>query len=58
MWIYVDSNEIINTLSAFLPNYIGESDFIDGRVIYDECMRFKCDDIVILESRELRESDE
>ena len=58
MWIYVDSNEIINTLSTFLPNYIGESDFIDGRVIYDECMRFKCDDIVILESRELRESDE
>ena len=58
MWISVDNSNIINILSTFLPNYIGESDFIDGRIVYDECMRFKCDDIVILESRELRESDE
>ena len=57
MWIPIDDNEISDTLSAFLPNYIGESDFIDGRVVYDECIRFKCDDIIILESRELREND-
>ena len=58
MWIPIDSSEIINTLSSFLPHYIGESDFIDGRVVYDECIRFKCDDIVILESRELKLDDE
>ena len=58
MWISVDNNEIISTLSDFLPNYIGESDFIDGRVVFDECIRFRCDDITVLESRELRESDE
>ena len=58
MWISVDNDEILNTLSEFLPRYIGESDFIDGRVVYDECLRFKCDDIIILESRELREDDE
>ena len=58
MWISIDKNEIINTLSAFLPQYIGESDFIDGRVVYDECIRFKCDDIIILESRELKDDDE
>ena len=58
MWIPIDNNEILNTLSSFLPNYIGESDFIDGRVVYDECIRFRCDDIMILESRALNESDE
>lgn len=58
MWIPIDRNEIISTLSVFLPQYIGESDFIDGRVVYDECMRFQCDDIIILESRELKEDDE
>lgn len=58
MWISIENNEISNTLSAFLPNYIGESDFIDERVVYDECIRFKCDDIIILESRELKENDE
>ena len=58
MWISIDNNEILNTLSSFLPNYIGESDFIDGRVVYDECIRFKCDDIIILEARALNESDE
>ena len=57
MWISIENNEISNTLSAFLPNYIGESDFIDGRVVYDECIRFKCDDIVILDSRELMADD-
>ena len=58
MWISISSDEISNTLSTFLPNYIGETDFIDGRVVYDECIRFKCEDIIILESRELKESDE
>ena len=58
MWIPIDNNEILNTLSSFLPNYIGGSDFIDGRVVYDECIRFRCDDIMILESRALNESDE
>ena len=58
MWISISSNEISNTLSTFLPNYIDETDFIDGRVVYDECIRFKCEDIIILESRELKESDE
>ena len=57
MWISVDNIEISNTISLFLPNYIGETDFINGRVVYDECIRFKCDDIIILESRELREND-
>ena len=36
MWISVDDNEIISTLAKFLPHYIGEGDFIDGRVVYDE----------------------
>ena len=58
MWISIDNNEMLNTLSSFLPNYIGESDFIDGRVVYDECIRFKCDDIIILEARALNENDE
>jgi hypothetical protein len=58
MWISIDNNEILNTLSSFLPNYIGESDFIDGRVVYDECLRLKCDDIIILASRALNENDE
>ena len=58
MWISVDDNEILSTLVKFLPHYIGESDFIDGRVVYDECIRFKCDDIIILESRALNENDE
>lgn len=58
MWISISNDEISNTLSTFLPNYIGETDFIDGRVVYDECIRFKCEDIIILESRELKESDE
>ena len=58
MWISVDDNEILSTLAKFLPHYIGESDFIDGRVVYDECIRFKCDDIIILESRTLNENDE
>ena len=58
MWISVDDNEILSTLAEFLPHYIGESDFIDGRVVYDECIRFKCDDIIILESRTLNENDE
>ena len=58
MWIPINNNEINSTLSSFLPNYIGESDFVDGRVVYDECLRFKCDDIIILESRALRENDE
>jgi len=58
MWISIENDEITGTLSEFLPNYIGESDFIDGRVVYDECIRFRCDDIVILESRALKEDDE
>jgi hypothetical protein len=58
MWVSVDGNEILSTLAEFLPHYIGESDFIDGRVVYDECIRFKCDDIIILESRALNENDE
>ena len=58
MWISVENDMILDTLSEFLPNYVGESDFIDGRVVYDECIRFKCDDIVILESRKLNENDE
>jgi hypothetical protein len=58
MWISVDDNKILSTLAEFLPHYIGESDFIDGRVVYDECIRFKCDDIIILESRALNENDE
>ena len=58
MWISVDDNEILSTLAKFLPHYIGESDFIDGRVVYDECIRFKCDNIIILESRTLNENDE
>ena len=57
MWLSIDNDEIVKTLSEFLPNYIGESDFIDGRVVYDECIRFKCDDILILESCELRADD-
>ena len=57
MWISIDNSEISNILSSFLPKYIGEGDFIDGRVVYDECIRFKCDDIIILESRALREDD-
>ena len=58
MWISVDDNELLSTLAKFLPHYIGESDFIDGRVVYDECIRFECDDIIILESRALNENDE
>lgn len=58
MWISVDGNEILSTLAKFLPHYIGESDFMDGRVVYDECLRLKCDDIIILESRALNENDE
>jgi hypothetical protein len=58
MWVSVDGNEILSTLAKFLPHYIGESDFIDRRVVYDECIRFKCDDIIILESRALNENDE
>jgi hypothetical protein len=58
MWISVGDSEISDTLATFLPNYVGESDFIDGRVVYDECIRFKCNDIIILESRALRENDE
>ena len=58
MWISVDANEILGTLSSFLPHYIWESDFIDGRVVYDECLRFTCDDIIILESRALNENDD
>ena len=51
-------SRISNTLSSFSPNYIGERDFIDGRVVYDECLRFQCDDVIILESRALNESDD
>ena len=58
MWIPIDNSEILSALSSFLPHYIWESDFIDERVVYDECIRFKCDDILILESRELKEDDE
>ena len=58
MWIPIDNDEVVGALSAFLPNYIGESRFIDGRVVFDECIRFKCDEIDILESRELKENDE
>ncbi len=57
MWIPIDINGIGDTLSSFLPHYIGESDFIGGRVVFDECLRFKCDDIIILESRALNEND-
>lgn len=58
MWLPINNDEISDRLSKFLPKYINESDFIDGRIVYEECIRFKCDDIIILESRRLKEDDE